>query len=75
VLPHSPRKPPEPAHPHDEATASQPFYLTFANDSQQITLRFDVYGDVTNGFLSARPTCVWQAAFLAVSCRDPQAPQ
>jgi len=70
-LPRSSNRPVRRAHPRDKLIASQPIYFTFANDSQEITLRLDAYGDLTNGFLSVQPSCGWEANFLAVSCAAP----
>jgi hypothetical protein len=70
-LARSSHRPQQNAHPRDKLIASQPFYLVFVSGSQQIVLRFDPYGDVTNGYLVAQPTCGWEANFLAISCVAP----
>jgi hypothetical protein len=70
-LPRSSNRPVRRAHPRDKLIASQPIYFTFANDSQEITLRLDAYGDLTNGFVSVQPSCGWEANFLAVDCAAP----
>lgn len=67
-LPKSSSAAPRRAHPRDSLIASQPIYVTFATDSQQVTVRFDALGAVTNGVLSVEPTCGWETYFLAVSC-------
>jgi len=56
------------AHPRNSLIASQPTYLTFATSAQQVTLRFDAAGIVTNGVLTTQSTCVWEAVFVAVDC-------
>jgi hypothetical protein len=70
-LPRSSHPAQQRAHPRDKLIASQPFNLIFASDSQQIVLRMDAYGDVTNGYVVAQPTCSWRANFLSISCAAP----
>jgi len=67
-LPHSSRKPQASEHPRDRLIASQPIYFTFAGGTQRIILRLDAYGDLTNGYVSASPSCEWEAIFLAIDC-------
>ena len=47
-------------------TASHPIFLTYAGRSQQVTLRYDSDGVLTNGVLYGTPTVAWLGYFLAV---------
>lgn len=70
-LARSSHRPQQHAHPRDKLIASQPTYLVFANDSKEVVLRLDSNGDVTNGYVVAQPTCLWEANFVSILCAAP----